>query len=48
MVNERDFAGSAENFQKVFEIARRYKIMNPEKVGSQTHVRFWVTTNKYR
>ena len=32
MVANRDFAGSAEFFQTVFEIARRYKIMNPEKM----------------
>lgn len=32
MVVNREFAGSAEFFQGVFEIARRYKIMNPEKM----------------
>jgi len=32
MVTERDFAGSADRFQEVFEIARRHKIMNPEKM----------------
>jgi hypothetical protein len=32
MVVDREFAGSAEFFQRAFEIARRYKIMNPEKM----------------
>uniref|UniRef100_A0A383WEX6 Non-canonical E2 ubiquitin-conjugating enzyme C-terminal domain-containing protein n=1 Tax=Tetradesmus obliquus TaxID=3088 RepID=A0A383WEX6_TETOB len=35
LVADRDFEQNAEFFQDVFEIGRRYKIMNPEKMRSE-------------
>ncbi|KAF6251139.1 hypothetical protein COO60DRAFT_669352 [Scenedesmus sp. NREL 46B-D3] len=35
LVADRDFDQNAEFFQSVFEIGRRYKIMNPEKMRSE-------------
>lgn len=32
LFEDKDFAANAEWFQRVFEIGRRYKIMNPEKM----------------
>lgn len=35
LVADRDFDQNADFFQNVFEIGRRYKIMNPEKMRSE-------------
>lgn len=35
LVADRDFDQNADFFQDVFEIGRRYKIMNPEKMRSE-------------
>lgn len=32
MFQDKDFARNAKWFKKIFEIGRRYKIMNPEKM----------------
>lgn len=35
MMKERDYADHAPFFQDVLEIARRHKIMNPEKMRTE-------------
>eukprot|EP00918_Siedleckia_nematoides_P058061 GHVU01126570.1.p1 GENE.GHVU01126570.1~~GHVU01126570.1.p1 ORF type:complete len:690 (+),score=112.56 GHVU01126570.1:156-2225(+) len=35
MVTNRDFTANAEFFQSIFEIGRRHKIMNPEKMRTE-------------
>ena len=35
LVADRDFAANSEFFQEAFEIGRRYKIQNPEKMRSE-------------
>jgi hypothetical protein len=32
MFADRDYAANAEFFQRVFELGRRHKIMNPDKM----------------
>lgn len=35
LLKDKDFSQNAEFFQSVFEIGRRYKVMNPEKMRSE-------------
>ena len=35
LISDKDFASNAEFFQTAFEIGRRHKVMNPEKMRSE-------------